>query len=459
MRSTLFYIPREIAGIPLFGFGLILALWVLFCVGRMGWRLYHDKRDAPAAKGKKAQAAEPGELWKETFTMLAVGAIFAFVLPAAMEPNGLPIRGYGLMVFLGVVSGVALAVNRAKQEGISPEVIYSLALWMCVGGIVGARLFYIIEYWDHFQKPTLGETLRSMLNFTKGGLVIYGCFLGGSAAGIVFFIRRKLPVLVLADVIAPSMTLGLALGRVGCFLNGCCFGGTCDLPWAVSFPPNSPVYQSHLDRAAFTLHGIHFEANRADAPAVVQSVDRDSAAAKAGLKPGDRLLSIIAMPDNVDKPFDLLADESMMPGVRPGSIATAQRALARIQSPQTITIHALDADGNRVERRWTIDQPEPPPTGSLPVHPAQLYSAIDAFLLTLLLLAWYPFRRHAGEVTALMITIYPISRFLQEIIRTDEMPVFGTGMSISQNISILLLVAAAALWIVVLKSPRLKYTG
>ncbi len=92
-----------------------------------------------------------------------------------------------------------------------------------------------------------------------------------------------------------------------------------------------------------------------------------------------------------------------------------------------------------------------PPPRSLPVQPTQIYSTIDALLLCLLLLAYAPFRRRDGELFALMMSIYPVTRFLIESLRSDEAAVFGTGMSISQNVSLLLLVCAAAL--VVLHSP------
>jgi phosphatidylglycerol:prolipoprotein diacylglycerol transferase len=90
----------------------------------------------------------------------------------------------------------------------------------------------------------------------------------------------------------------------------------------------------------------------------------------------------------------------------------------------------------------------------LPVHPAQVYSAIDAGLLAWFLWAYYPFRRRDGEVIALLLTIHPISRFMLEIIRTDEPAVWGTGLSISQNISILIFVVAVGLWIYLLREPR-----
>jgi phosphatidylglycerol---prolipoprotein diacylglyceryl transferase len=96
----------------------------------------------------------------------------------------------------------------------------------------------------------------------------------------------------------------------------------------------------------------------------------------------------------------------------------------------------------------------PMPERSLPVHPTQAYAAIGAALLCLFLLAYSPFRRRDGEVFALMLTIYPVMRFLEEVIRTDEGGSLGTGLSISQNISLLILVAIAVLWAYILKQPR-----
>ncbi len=451
MRTTLFHIPHDVAGWPLLGVGLALGVWLAICAVRLAWRLY--------------QHGPTAEIWNELPVMLVIGAIIAFVLPALSDSQGLPIRGYGVMLFLGVISGVALAAYRAKREGYDPELIYSLAFWICLCGILGARLFYVIEYWRDFQRAGLSDTLSAVVNFTRGGLVVYGSVVGAGIAAVVFFVRHKLPVLAMADVIAPSLTLGLALGRIGCFLNGCCYGGQCQLPWSVQFPPESPVYQSQLDRGEYALHGLHFQGaeaqshKRADDPAIVESVDENSPAAKAGVQPGDRIATIVVTsPDG--RPSDYMASASLEQSFVPGSIAAAQAALVRIEKAGTkVQMDVIDADGHSVVRSWTLEQAVPPPARSLPVHPAQLYSSLDAFLLTFFLLAWYPFRRHEGEVTALMLTIYPIQRIFEEILRTDELPVFGTGMTISENVSILMLAAAVALWIFVLRGPRLKYAA
>ena len=172
MRSTLFHIPLEVAGMPLFGFGLLLALWTAVCAIRLGTIWY--------------RRGWSGEMWGEVVMMSLLAAVIAKVLPALCDNVGLPLRGYGVMVFLGVVAGVALAAYRAKKEGFDPELVYNLALWMCVAGIFGARLFYIIEYWDEFQKPTFSATVLAVVNYTEGGLVVYGALAGAGAATIAF---------------------------------------------------------------------------------------------------------------------------------------------------------------------------------------------------------------------------------------------------------------------------------
>jgi phosphatidylglycerol:prolipoprotein diacylglycerol transferase len=93
------------------------------------------------------------------------------------------------------------------------------------------------------------------------------------------------------------------------------------------------------------------------------------------------------------------------------------------------------------------------PARSRPVHPTQIYSSITAALLAWVLWSYYPLRRRDGEVTALMITLYPIARYLEEVIRVDEPSMFGTGLSISQNVSVLLLLAAAGMWVWLRRQP------
>ena len=112
---------------------------------------------------------------------------------------------------------------------------------------------------------------------------------------------------------------------------------------------------------------------------------------------------------------------------------------------------AIDEQGRRTTASWTVGLPLP---DAHKIHPTQVYSTINALLLCLLLLLYDRYHTRDGQVFALMVSIYPITRFILEEIRIDESDVLATGMSISQNVSILLLVAVVGLWIYILRQPR-----
>ncbi len=438
MLQTLFYIPREIAGVPVFGVGWLLAVWAVVSVGWLAWLARRH------GFGPEVTANLP--------LLVTLGAVIGWVLPQLCEPQGLPIRGYGVMLLLGLASGVGLAAYRARQIGLNPEMIYSLAFWMCISGIVGARVFYVIEYWPEYQRPTLLQTLQAMANFTKGGLVVFGSAIGAGLALWTFVRKYRLPGLALADLIAPSVMVGLACGRVGCFFNGCCFGGACELPWAVQFPWKSPPHVRQVELGLTALHGLTIT-GEPDDPAVIQSVLADSPAARAGLKPGQTIRDVLI------NGRGMVSESNGSGGCRQAGEAPKYLPADTVREVQFSLLEA-SRRGSQVTV-YTRDRAQPAiftvrsaPARSLPVHPAQIYSAVDALLLCLFLLAYYPYRQHDGEVFAWMITIHPISRFLQEVIRIDESSVFGTGLSISQNISILMLIAALGLWWHLLGRPR-----
>ena len=411
MHRVLFYIPPKINGVPVFGPlvdgsvtrgpGLLLVAWALFSVGLLVWLVWRQ------GINRDTLGYLP--------LLLLVGAIIWGLLPAVcekpqpgLESRGFPIRGFGVKVLLAVVAGTSLLLWRARRLGIDLDLVFSLAFWMCLPGILGARAFYVIEYWREQYWPAhergLWALLVEVINVTKGGLVAYGAFLGG-VLGLLLFVRKyRQPLLALADLIAPCIIFGLALGRIGCLLNGCCFGSTCELPWALTFPkgdwPYSPAYQSQVERGQ--MYGIELSGDSKAAP-VLQSVD-------------------------------------------------AQQILWRLFHDQSPVV--LQAAG-----RSPVTLPAIPiPPRSLPVHPTQIYSSINAFLLCLLLLAYEPFSRRDGELFALMLSVYPVARFLLEMIRTDESPVFA-GLTISQNISLLLLICGAGLWVYILRQPPGKAFG
>ena len=405
MLQTIFFIPNEIGGIPLFGFGLLLALCAIAGVVTVGWFAWRQGFNSDTLG------------YIPLFVIL--GAIVWFVLPHVCEPEGLPIRGYGTMLLVAVLAAIGLTIWRGRKLGLDPDMLVMLSFWMILPGILGARLFYIIQYREDF------DTLGSLLNFTKGGLVVYGSVIGGVVGLLVFVTRHKLPLMAVCDLMAPSFMLGLAIGRLGCFLNGCCFGGVCDLPWAVEFPVGSPAHIHQLERGQTYLHGLQLGGLPPNPP-VVTAVESGSAAERQGLRKGDEIAAVNDIP------------------VR--TFLEAEHVLFR-QKKAGSEISVRTSDGATF--RWKV--------GShvhQPIHPTQIYSSINALIVCLLLVAYAPFRTRDGQVFALFLTIYPITRFLLEVIRNDETGIFGTGLTISQNVSLVLLFCAGILWIVLWMRPH-----
>ena len=151
--------------------------------------------------------------------------------------GGVRLFGFGAMIVLAFISATWLASWRARREKLDPEVILDMAFWVVFSGMVGARLFYCYEYWGHEIK-----SLWDVVQYWKGGIVFYGGIVGGSIAFLVYRRYRPFPLRPYMDVMAPLIAVGTLFGRIGCFLNGCCYGDTCQLSWAVSFPKYSPPW-------------------------------------------------------------------------------------------------------------------------------------------------------------------------------------------------------------------------
>ena len=157
----------------------------------------------------------------------------------AFEFGNFTIYWYGILVALGFLAGLWTASRRALIANVAPERIVDLGPWLIVGTIVGARTLYVIFYW---REEFVGESLWQMFNIRRGGLIYYGGLVGASLACVYYVRRKNLALWTMADILAPSIALGHAFGRVGCLMNGCCYGTVCDLPWAIQFPSDHPTH-------------------------------------------------------------------------------------------------------------------------------------------------------------------------------------------------------------------------
>ncbi len=145
------------------------------------------------------------------------------------------IYSFGLMLVVAVLLCSFLLSKDAKALGISQEVIYDFVFWVILAGVLGARIFFIILNFSAFAADP-----KQIIMITNGGLAWQGGLVLGGLAGLFFAYQKKLSLSVLADLSAPYLALGQAIGRIGCFLNGCCYGR--ETSWGIYFP----VHQSRL---------------------------------------------------------------------------------------------------------------------------------------------------------------------------------------------------------------------
>jgi phosphatidylglycerol:prolipoprotein diacylglycerol transferase len=341
-----------------------------------------------------------------------------FRIPIPGLEHGLPIYGFGAMLFVTFVTTVWIAGRRAKLEGINPNHIADLAFCLFATGVLGARIVYVWQYnvpWQQF------------FNLMDGGIVFYGSFIGGLLGGLGFhwFVIRKerIAFWLLADVVAPTVALGVGLGRLGCLMNGCCYGGVCpaDVP-AIHFPLLTAPAQSMLVPDYQTLLGFHLHAIGPDA-VVVGQLEPGSAAHTSGIQPGDRITHIDGQPVG-------------------GLIEISARLGAAWPRGKRDVQFTVERDGKSVTLLPYIPL-------SLGLHPTQLYETLSMVVLFVFLSAFYHVRRHNGQVFVLLMLGYAVHRFFNEMLRNDTTPV-AFGLTLSQNISICIFVAGiileAVLW-------------
>ncbi len=418
MLQTLVLIPHEFAGLPIFGFGWLLILLTI------GFAI----RIATAARiGHSRSGHSIGQLLTgEGLVWASAAALIWLILPRVEltnlqgQPVGMAIRGYGVMLLCGVVSAIALAAYRASRRGIDPDVVYGMAPWAFIGGIVGARIFYVVQYRDKFIADSIGQTIGNVLKFTEGGLVVYGSFIGGTIAVSYYIFRHRLPLLKLGDVIVPCLFIGVFFGRIGCLMNGCCYGGRCEDHWAaVQFPPTSEVYHQQLLESGELLGFSYNPQTRR-----IESVAKGTLASEAGIVIGSKIESLGYLAPVINDASLRIPSGS----VRRGVVATI--------------------DGKQY--RWTPDQL---PARALPVYAVQVLSSASSLVLCLMLCGLSLFVTRDGAIMMIGFACYAVLRFVLELIRVDEAGQFGTSLSISQWVSIVVLASCLIGLIFVYRRP------
>ncbi len=332
------------------GYGWIVSLWVLIAVVSLSllWKATKSSRDLISS-----------------LVFWAIVPAFVCLIPVLGLPiakSGIPLFGYGAMLTIGFLTATFLASRRAKNAGLNPEIIFDLMMWILVPGIVGARIVYLMQYGDRVFANKQGlDIIKAAIALWDGGIVFYGCIIGGVLGLLLFCRKHDIRPMQLGDVLMPSLFIGLGFGRIGCFLYGCCFGAACDLPRAVRFPADSLTFERLAARSE-----------------VMKT----------------KLLEADGIP--------IAASE--LPGLEPGTVLS-----------------------------------------TIALHPTQIYSSVLAFLLAGFLMWFFRRRPFEGAVLAMGWTLYPINRFVLEIIRDDEPGRMNTGLTFSQLMSIGLFLSGCAL--------------
>lgn len=148
--------------------------------------------------------------------------------PVAFEIFGIEIMWYGILISIGVILGTILALREAKRVGVDENAFIDLLLFAIPAAVIGARAYYVIFSWDYYKDNPI-----QILNFRGGGLAIHGAIIAAVITAVIFTRRRNLDFWQIADISAPSLALGQAIGRWGNFINQEAYGIPTDLPWGI----------------------------------------------------------------------------------------------------------------------------------------------------------------------------------------------------------------------------------
>lgn len=165
--------------------------------------------------------------------------------PNIFQIGSFALRWYGLLIATAVLVGVNLAIFLAKKRQLNSDLIGDLAIWLVVAAIPCARLYYVAFKWDYYRLHP-----SEIIAIWQGGIAIHGAILGGIVAAVVFAKLKQVSFWSLADVVAPALALGQAIGRWGNFFNSEAFGAPTNLPWKLYIPSSRRPFE-YLDTEYF----------------------------------------------------------------------------------------------------------------------------------------------------------------------------------------------------------------
>lgn len=361
-----------------------------------------------------------------------------------------PIPSYGLMMMIAFLVVIIWATRRAVRSGANPDVILNCGFITLIAGVVGCRAMYVAHYWDHFAWGGHWlDVVWSIIDISRGGMEYYGGFILATVCVVGYLVLWKHSLRWYLDIMAPSAALGLAIGRVGCFLNGCCYGSTCDLPWAVTFPFGSPPaiehWKARLPGAELPRELLVFGENGLAVPLFRESLGASDAQLEQA---GQRKAALRAQWEEVRR----RAAAATTPAEKQRLEREERHLRARVEAAAR-ELGDVRAQMERYQMSAAQLRALAARHRSLPVHPTQLYSTVAAGLLAALLSAVYWRRTRDGQVICLLLMIEPPTRWVLELIRADN-PIDTAGIfTISQFLAILLTTSGLVGWLALTRLP------
>jgi len=375
-----------------------------------------------------------------------------FTVPGLPEGWG-DIKSYGFMLMLGFLSAIWLACRRAMRVQADPDIVLNIGLVSLIFGVVGARIYFVWHYWDT-QFANQPNPWFAAFRIDRGGLEFWGGPLLAIPAVMYYVWRAKASVRWYLDIVAPSLMWGLAFGRIGCLLNGCCWGSVCldpadperhraGLPWAITFPYGSPAMTQQYWFRQMTLPKelIYILPTGESIPLPREYMEMSR--------------------DQIDGPArEVARAEQSLEAMRRGG---ANDATTQAQEKKLTGLRdALRRHNNmlypltEVQRRYEMTPAELAELSthyrSLPVQPSQIYGILNALLISWLLSVMFYRRARHGIVFGWMLVFKGVTRFLLEAIRQDN-PLDVANLTLSQSVSLGMILFAAAYFVVIYRLP------
>jgi phosphatidylglycerol:prolipoprotein diacylglycerol transferase len=322
--------------------------------------------------------------------------------------------------------------------------------------MIGARMFYVVHYWEQFALKD--QPLKAIIDISKGGMELFGGIAGAIVFILVYLLIRRDSIRLSLDILTPGLMWGLAFGRMGCFLNGCCWGAVCQGTvaenWGVQFPYGSPAHvQQYKDRQV----KVPAELLAAVSPGMFFPIPRE----QVFMNPEDYGKHAREL-EQAQKDYEYLQK------LDPDS-EIAKQARLKVERFKKLAEKEEQEHGaiiRSLENYWSSEYPGQKITrseledlarksSSLNIHPTQLYATINAFFASFFLAWLFRVRRRHGIVFATWLLTYPWTRLILENIRVDN-PTDTFGLTVSSALSIAMVLTGAALLIWFRRLPAIS---